>query len=1055
VTVTTAPAGPTIDAQNPWPGLREFDEAAERFFNGRAEESAALRRLVMQAPLTVLFGASGLGKTSLLQAGLFPLLRQDHFLPIYLRLDLHDRPAPLIDQVKQALQTQLRSQHVDAPEWPEGESLWEYLHRANLELWGQHNHLLTPVIVLDQFEEVFTLGSNLAAAVSRLKIDLADLIENRMPEALAALAEEDETAAAALALNRQRYKVILSFREDFLPVVEGLKRTIPSIMRNRLRLLPMSGDQAFDAVHKTAPHLADAAMARRIVAFVAGRDEATATQPGSADAADDLAVEPALLSLVCAGLNEKRELQHKATFDPALLEGTGQAIVEDFYLSKMSDMPAAVHRFIERELITLRGFRKPCDLDDARRVHGVDDSHLQRLVDRRLLRIEVVRGTPRVELTHDLLTPIVRKYRDRQLERERLAKERHERRRLTAIGVALGVIALISVGAAFYAQALRRNADSAAKKADEARVTAEDIAGKLQMALATVTDEKRKAESEKLRAEQALDQAAKSAAAEKAATATAEKLAKSEGAARAEADKEAKRATTEQQDAQRARDESRKSEAAAIADRTRAINALRTAEDATTAATNNATAALLARGEADRLRNLSVAQSLASRARVLQREADLPLAAQMVAHAYLLHAANCRTTADATTPCPPELIDPNLLSALQTTLNRLTRATRTNSYAAGGIVSGSGGGAVLRIGGTRGLLSARPGAGVARIDLPTSWRQLAERAPVIPVPVFAPADRRVTAIALAPLGLLMAQGRLDDGAIEVWNGSGRLYQGGEILADRTASKHSQSIVALAFSPDSVRVVSATADGVLRVWYDDQPLTKAFLRPPRSVRALLFVPDGNAVLAATNRGIVLWRLAGAPLVFSGTENENVRSMAFSSDGLRFAFGNRTGEVRIANWIAATSSFSPALPFDDKHLSSVDALAFSPSGRLLASAGADGTIRLFQVGPRAGGLPAVLEGHSGAADSVVFSDDTLLYSGGADGTLRVWLTRMDVLAALICRETERDTKYSLRPFDQTTLQSLLPQDNGGRGGTTVPNACMRIDRNPGSSPTPRTQ
>ena len=89
---------PTIDEQNPWPGLAPFEESAERFFNGRHEENAALRRLVLQAPLTVLFGASGLGKTSLLHAGLFPSLRKEA-LPVYVRLDLRDREAPLIEQV--------------------------------------------------------------------------------------------------------------------------------------------------------------------------------------------------------------------------------------------------------------------------------------------------------------------------------------------------------------------------------------------------------------------------------------------------------------------------------------------------------------------------------------------------------------------------------------------------------------------------------------------------------------------------------------------------------------------------------------------------------------------------------------------------------------------------------------------------------------------------------------------------------------------------------------------------------------------------------------------
>src|SRR5215469_16246959 len=98
-----------IDKQNPWPGLGSFDEVAEEFFNGSRNESAELRRLVSNAPLTVLFGASGLGKTSLVQAGLFPLARKEHYLPVYVRLDLRDRDAPLIEQLKFALKTQLEA----------------------------------------------------------------------------------------------------------------------------------------------------------------------------------------------------------------------------------------------------------------------------------------------------------------------------------------------------------------------------------------------------------------------------------------------------------------------------------------------------------------------------------------------------------------------------------------------------------------------------------------------------------------------------------------------------------------------------------------------------------------------------------------------------------------------------------------------------------------------------------------------------------------------------------------------------------------------------------
>jgi conflict system STAND superfamily ATPase/TIR domain-containing protein len=115
VTARPLGAGTLVDAQNPWPGLSAFDEGAQDFFNGRDAESAELLRLVGQAPLTVLFGKSGLGKTSLVQAGLFPRLRQQNILPVYIRLDMRDRTAPLIQQAAAALQAEIAKHGVDAP----------------------------------------------------------------------------------------------------------------------------------------------------------------------------------------------------------------------------------------------------------------------------------------------------------------------------------------------------------------------------------------------------------------------------------------------------------------------------------------------------------------------------------------------------------------------------------------------------------------------------------------------------------------------------------------------------------------------------------------------------------------------------------------------------------------------------------------------------------------------------------------------------------------------------------------------------------------------------
>jgi predicted GTPase len=101
MTLTTA--APQLDTENPWPGLASFEESAHAFFFGRNEETSKLLRHVLDTPVTVLYGRSGLGKTSLLQAGLFPLLRERHLLPVYVRFQLKPGAAALSQQLHQSV----------------------------------------------------------------------------------------------------------------------------------------------------------------------------------------------------------------------------------------------------------------------------------------------------------------------------------------------------------------------------------------------------------------------------------------------------------------------------------------------------------------------------------------------------------------------------------------------------------------------------------------------------------------------------------------------------------------------------------------------------------------------------------------------------------------------------------------------------------------------------------------------------------------------------------------------------------------------------------------
>src|SRR2546423_5939358 len=83
------------DAQHPWIGLASFTEGDRSFFAGRGDEIEDLLRLMRRDTLTLLYGVSGLGKTSLVQAGLFPALREENILPVPIPLGYLEGALPL------------------------------------------------------------------------------------------------------------------------------------------------------------------------------------------------------------------------------------------------------------------------------------------------------------------------------------------------------------------------------------------------------------------------------------------------------------------------------------------------------------------------------------------------------------------------------------------------------------------------------------------------------------------------------------------------------------------------------------------------------------------------------------------------------------------------------------------------------------------------------------------------------------------------------------------------------------------------------------------------
>ena len=489
-----------VDHEHPWLGLASFTEETRAYFYGREDEIAELSRRVQRKLLTILFGQSGLGKTSILRAGIVPRLRPEGYCPVYVRIDYsRDAPEPS-EQIKQAIfrATQSLGQWTQTGVAVSGESLWEFLHHRDDVLRDSSGKTLIPLLIFDQFEEIFTLAQSDdfgRKRAAQFLEDLADLVENRAPKALEARIEQDEAAAERFDFTRGDYRILIALREDYLAHLEGVKGIMPSITQNRMRLARMTGAQALTAVLKPGGKLVSDEVAESIVRFIAGGSELPNAE-----------VEPSLLSLICRELNNARIAQSRTEISADLLAGSRDTILSEFYERALADQPAGVRTFIEDEMLTESGFRESLAEERVRKAFasvGAPADTLAKLVDRRLLRIEERLDLRRVELTHDVLCTVVKASRDLRYERE--ARDEAERQlaaqrarelatrkalvRARQVAVICGILAVVALGGALFGYLGMKRAQDAELKAQQTRQMAETARGEAEKLIVYLLDD--------------------------------------------------------------------------------------------------------------------------------------------------------------------------------------------------------------------------------------------------------------------------------------------------------------------------------------------------------------------------------------------------------------------------------------------------------------------------------------------------------------------------------------------------------------------------------------
>ncbi len=461
-----------MNPDSPYKGLVPFEDSEldALLFFGRERESGIISENVLAARLTVLYGPSGVGKTSVLRAGVAHRLRSQarrhveerghpEFAVVVFDAWSEDPVGSLRAAVREELSAQFGSALLDERE---GESLADTFGR-----WTE-GFACDLLLILDQAEEYFLYHQG----ESGFAVDLPELVTR----------------------PGLRVRVLLSLRDDALAKLDRFKGRIPNLFANYLRLDHLDRRSAADAVLKPVeryneltgesievePELVEAVLdetaAGQVDLGAAGRGIAVEEEAGGR-------IEAAYLQLVLERLWEDERAAGSSRLRATTLASLGGAesivrahlrrAVQEL-TTEQRDVAADVFRF----LVTPSGTKIAHGVSDLAEYSSVDEQRLMPVLST-LGRERIVRTVDgagsngaRYEIFHDVLGEAVLAWRrEQELERERRAADRrHRRLAIVAVAALLALAAMTAV--AIYALSQRRDARRSARTAQARELVA-------------------------------------------------------------------------------------------------------------------------------------------------------------------------------------------------------------------------------------------------------------------------------------------------------------------------------------------------------------------------------------------------------------------------------------------------------------------------------------------------------------------------------------------------------------------------------------------------------
>ncbi|NJK39680.1 MAG: sugar-binding protein [Oscillatoriales cyanobacterium SM2_3_0] len=253
----------------------------------------------------------------------------------------------------------------------------------------------------------------------------------------------------------------------------------------------------------------------------------------------------------------------------------------------------------------------------------------------------------------------------------------------------------------------------------------------------------------------------------------------------------------------------------------------------------------------------------------------------------------------------------------------------------------------------------------------------------------------VTSVSFSPDGNTLASAS-DDGTVKLWGLNRSLFKTIEIKNIKTSKK--VAVNSVAFDATGDQLATASSDGQIRMWTKEGQFVLALPGHRGVANQVKFLSNSEQkqareilVSAGADKTIRLWNLAASlPTVVQPSYTVSGFGATFSPKGDLIASASAIEENNIIRlWNPEKVTEFTQLPGQKEW---VNSLAFSQDGQVIASGLEDGTIKLWQ---RNGKLIKTLTGHQGAITKVQFKPQDknnpqpeLLASASKDGTVKLW-------------------------------------------------------------------